>query len=210
MVFDGLSEVWQGIGEACDSGVVFWVDLDECWQTEDSWGILITGSFNGGGTGNTGDDNLFIFEWLPVKLKYRLSQGLLCEDLDDCWQTEDRRGRLITESFNGGGTGITGDEKQFLFEWLSLRLKHRLSRGVVRFLPWFFPVPLLWRWTIPFGRGMMNEIWVCGGIVCLLFFLFMANKRWETTFWRDNCSNVWVSLPGIKLSMSFLSQYNPN
>ena len=35
----------------------------------------------------------------------------------------------MTESFNGGGTGITGDEKSLLFELLSLLLKHRLSQG---------------------------------------------------------------------------------
>ena len=34
---------------------------------------------------------------------------VLCEDLDDCWQTEDRRGGLMNELFNGGGTGITSD-----------------------------------------------------------------------------------------------------
>ena len=36
----------------------------------------------------------------------------------------------MTESFNGGGTGITGNEKSLLFELLYLLLKHRLSRGV--------------------------------------------------------------------------------
>ena len=36
----------------------------------------------------------------------------------------------MTESFNGGGTCITGDDKSFLFQLLSLLLKHRLSRGV--------------------------------------------------------------------------------
>ena len=37
----------------------------------------------------------------------------------------------MTESFNGGCTGITGDEKLFLFELLSLLLNHWLSRGVL-------------------------------------------------------------------------------
>ena len=37
----------------------------------------------------------------------------------------------MTESLNVGGTGITGDNKSFLFELLSLILKHRLSRGVL-------------------------------------------------------------------------------
>ena len=36
----------------------------------------------------------------------------------------------MTKSFNGGGTGITGDEKSLLFELLYLRLKRRLSQGV--------------------------------------------------------------------------------
>ena len=36
----------------------------------------------------------------------------------------------MTESFNGGGTDITGDENSLLFELLSLLLKLRLSRGV--------------------------------------------------------------------------------
>ena len=36
----------------------------------------------------------------------------------------------MTESFNGGGTGITGDQNSFLFELLSFLLKYRLSRGV--------------------------------------------------------------------------------
>ena len=36
----------------------------------------------------------------------------------------------MTKSFNGGGTGITGDEKSFLFELLSLLLNNHLSRGV--------------------------------------------------------------------------------
>ena len=31
--------------------------------------------------------------------------------------------------------------------------------------------------TIPFGRGMMNAILLCGGVVCLLFSLLMTNKR---------------------------------
>ena len=116
----------------------------------------------------------------------------------------------MTELLNGGGTGITGDENSLLFEWTYLRLKHRLSWGVLRCLPWLFPVPLLWKLSIPFGCGMMNTIWVCGIVVCLLFFLLMAIKRWEPTFWSYKCSHVWVSVPGIKLITSFLSQYNPN
>ena len=81
--------------------------------------------------------------------------------------------------------------------WLTLlEIKHQLSRV------WWLP--------IPFGRGMINEIWVCGGVVCILFLLLMSNKGWEPTFLRDNCSHVWVSIPGIKLITSFLYQYNSN
>ena len=36
MVFDLSGEVWQGIEEACDSGVVICKDLDDFWQTKDS------------------------------------------------------------------------------------------------------------------------------------------------------------------------------
>ena len=66
-------------------------------------------------------------------------------------------------------------------------------------LPWFFPVQLLWQLPIPFGRGMINAIWVCCGVVCLLFCLVMANKRWEPTFWRNNCSHDLVSVQHIWL-----------
>ena len=44
----------------------------------------MTESFNGVGTGITGDDNSFLFELLFLLLKHRLSQGVFCEDLDDC------------------------------------------------------------------------------------------------------------------------------
>ena len=37
----------------------------------------------------------------------------------------------MTESFNGGGTDITGDDKSLIFELLSLLLNHRLSRGLL-------------------------------------------------------------------------------
>ena len=36
---------------------------------------------------------------------------VFCEDLDDCWLTDNIWGGLMTESLNWGGTGITGDEK---------------------------------------------------------------------------------------------------
>ena len=125
MLFDGSGEVRPGIGEACDSGVVFCEDMYDCWQTKDSLGGLMTESFNGGGTGITGDDNSLLFELLSLILKHRLSQGVFCEYLDDHWRNEDSRGIFMTELFNGGGTYITGDKNLLLFEWLYLGLKHQ-------------------------------------------------------------------------------------
>ena len=55
MVFDGSGEVQPVIEEACDSCIVLFEDLDECWQKKDSWGGFINESFNGGGTGITND-----------------------------------------------------------------------------------------------------------------------------------------------------------
>ena len=121
---------------------------------------------------------------------------VFCKKLDDCWQTEDIWGGLISESFNGLGTDITSDDNSLLFGWVYLLLKHRLSQ--------------VWRLTIPFGSGMMNAIWVCGGVGCMLFCLLMSNKWWEPNILRDNCSHVWVSVPRIKLITSFFSQYNHN
>ena len=109
---------------------------------------------NGGGTGITGDSNLLLFELLYLLSKHRLSWGVF-EDLDDCWQTEDIWCVLTTELLNGGVTDITDDENLLLFEWISLQLKHQLSRGVIRCLPWLLPVPLLWRLPIPFGQRMV-------------------------------------------------------
>ena len=169
MVFDGSGEVRPGIEEACNYGIVLYEDMDDCWRTEDSWGGLTTESFNGRGTYITGDDNSLLFEWLSLLLKYRLSRGVFCKELDECWQNKDSWGGLINELFNGGRTCITGDEKSLLFEWIYLQLNHRLSLGVVRCLPWFFPVPILWRLPIPFVRGIINVILVCGVVVCLLF-----------------------------------------
>ena len=48
----------------------------------------MTESFNGGGTGITGNENSFLFQLMPYLLKHWLSLGVLCEDLDDCSQTE--------------------------------------------------------------------------------------------------------------------------
>ena len=95
--------------------------------------------------------------------------------------------------------------------WMTvLAIKHRLSRGVPRCLTWLFPVPLLWKRPIPFGCDMMNAIWVCGGVVYLLFCLLMSIKMREPIFGGENCSHIWVSVIGIILITSFLSQYNSN
>ena len=56
MVFDGSGEVLPVIEEACYSEVVFCEELDDCWQTKDSWRVLMTEQFNGVGTSITGDD----------------------------------------------------------------------------------------------------------------------------------------------------------
>ena len=135
---------------------------------------------------------------------------MFCEEFDDCWQTEDSWGVLTTELFNKVGTDINGDDNWLLFELLIFQLNHCLSQGAVSCLTWLFYVPLLWRLPISFGHGMMNSIWVCDRVVWLLFSLLMAIRRWDPTFWRDNYSNVWVSVPGIKLITSVLPQYNPN
>ena len=199
MVFYVSGELRPGIEEACNSCVVLCEDLDDCWLTEDRWFGLITDSFNGGSTCINGDGNLLLFELLSLLLKHWLSRGVLCEDLYDCWPTREIWDGLMTELFNGGETYINGNDNLLLFEWQSLWLKHRLSRGVVRCLPWLFPVPLLWQLPIPLGHGMMNKILVFGEIVCLLFCLLMDIKRWEPNFWRDNCGHVWVYVPGIKI-----------
>ena len=52
----------------------------------------------------------------------------------------------------------------------------------------------------------MSMWWCCVHVIKLL----MANKRWEPTFSLYNCNHVWVSVLGIKLITTFLSQYNPN
>ena len=68
----------------------------------------------------------------------------------------------------------------FLFRWIIQSSIHlRCCRFVntqraisCRHLSWLLPVPLLWHLPRPFlGRGMMNKIWVCGDIVCLIFHL---------------------------------------
>ena len=132
-----------------------------------------------------------LFELMWLLSRHLLSRGMLCEDLDDCWQTEDSWGGLMNKLFNGRETYITSNDISMLFEWQLLRLKPWLSRGVVRRLPWLFLVPLLWHLPRPFlERGMTNKIWVCGDIVCLIFYLSIAIIRWEPNFWRDYCSPV--------------------
>ena len=74
MVFDGFVEVRPGIEEACNSCIMLCEDLDDCWQTEDSWVGLITESFHGGSRGITGDGNAFLFEFLWLLLRYWFSR----------------------------------------------------------------------------------------------------------------------------------------
>ena len=163
MVFDRSGEVRPGIQESYYSCVVLCKYLDECWQTKDSWVGLMTESFNGGGTGITGDGNSLLFELLYLLLKHRLSRGVLYEDLDDCWQTKDSCYGFMTELFNEGETYITRNENLFLFQWQLLKLKHWLSQGVFSCLLYLLPVPLLWRLTIPLkldcqvSRGLLCE-----------------------------------------------------
>ena len=117
--------------------------------------------------------------WVTVfAIKSPVITRVFCEDLDDCWQTEDNWDGLMTELLNGEGTDINDDKKLLLFEWLYLRFKHRLSWGVVRCLLWFFPVPLLWRLPILFGRGMMNAIWVLV-VLCACYFVCWCPSKGE-------------------------------
>ena len=184
MVFDGSGEVRPGIEEACNSCVVLCGELDDCWRTKDSWVGLMNGSFHGGSLGITGDDKSLLLE---------------------CWQTEDSWGGLMTELFNGREIDITGNDISMLFEWQSLRLKPRLSQGVVRRLPWLSPVPLLLDLPRPFlERGMTNKIWVCGDIVCLIFYLSIAIKRWELNFWGNYFSPVLLYVPEMKIDYELL------
>ena len=76
-------------------------------KNEDIWGVLMTELFNEGGTGITGDEKLLIFDLLTLLINPRLSRGVFCEELDECLQTKDSWGGLMTELLNGGGTGIT-------------------------------------------------------------------------------------------------------
>ena len=165
----------------------------------------MTELFHGGSIGITGDENSLLFDLLWLLLRHWLSRGVLCEELDYCWQTKDSWGGLMTELFNGREIYITGNDKLLLFEWQSFRLNPWLSRGVVRRLPWFFPVTLLWHLSITFlGRGMMNTIWVCVDIVCLIFCFSMAIKRWEPIFWRNYWSPVSLYVPEIKIDYEHL------
>ena len=104
------------------------------------------------------------------------------EELDDWWPTEDSWGVLMTKLFNVGETYIIGDYNPLIFELLSLRLEHQLSWGVVCCLSWLLPVTLWWQRPIPFGRGMTNEIWVCGGVVCLLFCFLIVYQKMRANY----------------------------
>ena len=179
MVFDRLGEVLTGIEEDCDSSVVFCEYLDYCWKTKDSWGVLMTESFNGGGTDITGGHNSFIFELLSLQLKHWLSRGVLCEELDDCWQTEDIWVGLMTESFNGGRTGITSDANSLLFEWLPLRLNHRLARGVIVDYPdcCLFQFFGRYQYTLDVSWWMQYEFVV---VLCACYFVCLWPTKGES------------------------------
>ena len=97
-----------------------WMTVDKLRTAEFG---LMNGSFYGGIVGITGDDNSLLFELMWFLSRHLLSRGLLGEDLDYCWQTEDRWGGLMTELFNGRETYITGNEISMLFELLSLLIK---------------------------------------------------------------------------------------
>ena len=61
----------------------------------------------------------------------------------------------------------------------------------------------LWTWHDECSMSM----WWC----CVHVILFVdVQEKVRANVLHDNCSNVWVSVPGIKLSTIFLSQYNPN
>ena len=135
MVFDGSGEFQPSIEEAYNSGFLFCEELDEWWRTEESWGGLMTKSFNGRGTGSTSDDNSLLFKLLYLLLEHWLSLGLFCEKLLDCWQIEYIWCGLMNKIFNAWGTGITSDNDLLIFELISLQFKHWLPRGVFRFLP---------------------------------------------------------------------------
>ena len=122
MLFDGSGEAQTGIEEASNSCVVLCEELDDFWQTDDSWVGLMTDTFNVGGTFINGDGYSLLFELMSLLLEHRLPLGFLCEDLDDCWQNEDSWDGSMTELFNGGETDITGNDNSLIFEWQSLQL----------------------------------------------------------------------------------------
>ena len=210
MVFDGSGEVRPGIEEACNSCVVLCEELDDCWRNEDSWVGLVTESFHGGSIGITGDDNSLLFELLSLLLSHWLSRGVLCEDLDDCWQTEDSLDGLMTELFNGRETYITGNDNSLLSEWHSLRLKPRLSREVVRRLPWLLPVPILWRLPIPFGTWHdecnMSLWWCCVPVILI----FNGHQNVRSNFLAQQLQSYLSSSTRNKIDFDIFFQYYPN
>ena len=61
----------------------------------------------------------------------------------------------------------------------------------------------LWTWHDECNMSL----WWC--YVPVVLFVVDQKSR-EPIFLRNNCSHVWVSVPGIKLITRFFSQYNPN
>ena len=69
IAFDGSGEVQPGTEEACNCGVVLCEELDDCWKTEDIWGVLMTESCNRGGTVIIDDDNRYLHHQLITSMK---------------------------------------------------------------------------------------------------------------------------------------------
>ena len=179
MLLDGSVEVRPGIEETWDSCVVFCEDLYDCWRTKEIWGGLMTESFSGVGIGITSGDKSFLFEFLSLLLKHWLSRGVFCEDLDDCWQTKDRWGRLMTKLFNEVGTGITGDDNLLHFEWIPLWLSQRLSQGVFVVYPDFFLLHFCGNYQYPLDVAwwMQYEFVV---VFCACYFVFLWPSKGES------------------------------
>ena len=158
----------------------------------------MTKSFNDWGKGTIGDVNLLLFDLLPLLLNQRLSIGVLCEELDYCWQTEDSWDVSMTELFNGVGTGITGNDNSFFFDWKLLLFNStvitRIHSLTTLIVPWFTFVAN--NNTIGPCHDKYNMIlwWNC---VPIILFVNSNQNMFEFQYQELN----WLQ---------FFSQYNPN